>query len=45
VTGEALRAEITRVLRNNLRSGYSKLLGDDYCYIAPALDRYPCQWF
>jgi glycogen debranching enzyme len=45
VTDEELRAEITRILRKNLRTGYSKLLRDHYCYVAPALDRYPFQWF
>jgi hypothetical protein len=45
VTEAELRAEVTRVLRKNLRSGRSELLDADYCYIAPALDRYPFQWF
>jgi glycogen debranching enzyme len=45
VTETELRAEVTRVLRKNLRSGWSELLEAEYCYIAPALDRYPFQWF
>lgn len=45
MTEAELRAEVTRVLHKNLRSGRSELLDADYCYIAPALDRYPFQWF
>jgi glycogen debranching enzyme len=29
----------------NVKNGYSALLGQNYCYIAPALKPYPFQWF
>ena len=29
----------------NVKHGYSALLGQNYCYIAPALKPYPFQWF
>ena len=29
----------------NVKDGYSALLGQNYCYIAPALKTYPFQWF
>jgi len=29
----------------NVKDGYSALLGQHYCYIAPALKPYPFQWF
>jgi glycogen debranching enzyme len=29
----------------NVKDGYSALLGQNYCYIAPALKPYPFQWF
>ncbi len=29
----------------NVKDGYSALLGQNYCYVAPALKPYPFQWF
>lgn len=40
-----LAADVHRLLRRHLREGYSGLLGQSYCYIAPAPHRYPFQWF
>ena len=40
-----LREDIRGLLLKNLIQGYSGLLGQRYCYIAPALKRYPFQWF
>lgn len=34
-----------RLLLGNVKDGYSSLLGQDYCYVAPALKPYPFQWF
>lgn len=33
------------LLLGNVKEGYSWLLDAHYCYIAPALDTYPYQWF
>jgi glycogen debranching enzyme len=38
-------AAVRRLLLSNLKEGYSGLLGQHYCYIAPALKTYPFQWF
>jgi glycogen debranching enzyme len=32
-------------MRRNEKHGYSGLLGQHYCYVAPALKPYPFQWF
>ena len=40
-----LAADVHRLLRRHLREGYSGMLGQSYCYIAPAPHRYPFQWF
>jgi len=40
-----VHADVRRLLSRNLLQGYSRLLGQHYCYIAPALKRYPFQWF
>src|SRR3954465_5623869 len=42
---QTLRAEVHALLRRHLKEGYSGLLGQEYCYIRPAPDRYPFQWF
>jgi hypothetical protein len=42
---QALRAAIRRLMLGNVKDGYSGLLGQHYCYIAPALKPYPFQWF
>ncbi len=42
---QALRAAIRRLMLSNVKDGYSGLLGQHYCYIAPALKPYPFQWF
>ena len=40
-----LRREVRRLLLHNLKEGYSPLLNQHYCYIAPSPERYPFQWF
>jgi glycogen debranching enzyme len=45
MTEEALRARLRALLLANVKDGYSGLLGQSYCYIAPALKPYPFQWF
>ena len=42
---DALREEVHALLRRHLKEGYSGLLGKEYCYIRPAIGRYPFQWF
>jgi glycogen debranching enzyme len=42
---EELKSRIHKLLLSNARRGYSGLLGQSYCYIAPAPDTYPFQWF
>ncbi|HWI35309.1 MAG TPA: hypothetical protein VNU64_02550 [Burkholderiales bacterium] len=42
---EELRARVRALLLRNVKDGYSGLLGQSYCYIAPALKDYPFQWF
>jgi glycogen debranching enzyme len=32
-------------MMRNVKDGYSSLLGQSYCYVAPALKPYPFQWF
>jgi len=44
-TWDELRARVRALLRRHLKQGYSGLLGQEYCYIAPAPERYPFQWF
>jgi glycogen debranching enzyme len=41
----ALRTAIRQLMLDNVKDGYSGLLGQHYCYIAPALKPYPFQWF
>lgn len=41
----ALHEQVRKLLLGNVKDGYSSLLGQDYCYIAPALKPYPFQWF
>lgn len=45
MTNEELRDSARKLLLRNLKEGYSGLLGQNYCYVAPALDTYPFQWF
>jgi glycogen debranching enzyme len=40
-----LRSEVRALLLRNVKDGYSGLLGQSYCYIAPAPKPYPFQWF
>jgi glycogen debranching enzyme len=42
---EELRAAVRELMLRNETHGYSGLLGQHYCYIAPALKAYPFQWF
>lgn len=42
---EELRAAVRKLMLRNETHGYSGLLGQHYCYIAPALKAYPFQWF
>ena len=45
MTEEELRATVRRLMLDNEKHGYSGLLGQSYCYVAPALKPYPFQWF
>src|SRR5690606_35460376 len=45
MTENALHAKLRGLLVSNIREGYSPLLGQHYCYIAPAPKTYPFQWF
>jgi glycogen debranching enzyme len=45
MTEGALREAVRELLLANVKHGYSGLLGQSYCYIAPALKPYPYQWF
>lgn len=38
-------ADIRKLMLHNAREGYSGLLRQHYCYIAPAPESYPYQWF
>lgn len=40
-----LHEQVRQLLLRNVKDGYSGLLGQHYCYIAPALKPYPFQWF
>ena len=40
-----LRDPVRELMLGNVKDGYSALLGQHYCYIAPALKPYPFQWF
>lgn len=42
---QSLNEELRRLLLRNVREGYSTLLGQHYCYIAPSPQTYPFQWF
>lgn len=45
MTESQLREQVRQLLLHNIRDGYSGLLGQHYCYIAPACGTYPYQWF
>ncbi|HEY3073633.1 MAG TPA: hypothetical protein VGJ74_00530 [Burkholderiales bacterium] len=45
MSDEELRSAVRRLLLGNLQEGYSGLLGQSYCYVAPSLGTYPFQWF
>jgi hypothetical protein len=45
MTEQALHAAVHELMLRNVKDGYSGLLGQHYCYIAPALRPYPFQWF
>ena len=45
MTDAELRSRVRQLLLANVKDGYSGLLGQNYCYIAPALKPYPFQWF
>jgi glycogen debranching enzyme len=40
-----LHDQVRQLMLRNVKDGYSSLLGQDYCYVAPALKPYPFQWF
>jgi glycogen debranching enzyme len=42
---EHLRRQARELLLRNVKDGYSRLLGQHYCYIAPSPKTYPFQWF
>jgi glycogen debranching enzyme len=45
MTEQALRTAVRELMLRNVKDGYSGLLGQSYCYVAPALKHYPFQWF
>jgi glycogen debranching enzyme len=45
VDDKELRRQARELLLRNVKDGYSRLLGQQYCYIAPAPKTYPFQWF
>jgi glycogen debranching enzyme len=45
MTEEELRRQVRELMLRNETHGYSGLLGQHYCFIAPALKTYPFQWF
>ena len=45
MTEAELCEQVRALLLRNERHGYSSLLGQHYCYIAPAMKPYPFQWF
>ena len=45
MTEDELRSRARELLLRNVKDGFSGLLGQHYCYIAPALKPYPFQWF
>jgi glycogen debranching enzyme len=45
VTELELREAARSLLLRNVKDGYSALLGQHYCYVAPAPKPYPFQWF
>jgi glycogen debranching enzyme len=45
MTEVELRTRVRELLLGNVKDGYSGLLGQNYCYVAPALKPYPFQWF
>lgn len=45
MTNDQLREQVRELLLKNVRDGYSGLLGQSYCYIAPAPKPYPFQFF
>lgn len=45
MSDQDLRNTVRDLLMRNVKEGYSWLLDAHYCYIAPALDTYPYQWF
>jgi len=44
-SGLRLHDQVRELLLRNVKDGYSSLLGQNYCYVAPALKPYPFQWF
>jgi glycogen debranching enzyme len=40
-----VRHQARELLLRNVKDGYSRLLGQHYCYIAPSPRTYPFQWF
>jgi glycogen debranching enzyme len=45
VREDRLRSQIRELMLRNVTDGYSGLLGQTYCYVAPARKPYPFQWF
>jgi glycogen debranching enzyme len=42
---QSLIQAVRQLLLSNVRDGYSRLLGQHYCYITPSPKTYPFQWF
>jgi glycogen debranching enzyme len=40
-----LRDSVRELMLGNVKDGYSALLGQNYCYVAPSVATYPFQWF
>lgn len=45
MTENELHARLRKLLVSNIKEGYSPLLRQHYCYVAPAPQTYPFQWF
>jgi glycogen debranching enzyme len=45
IDDQGVRERARELLLGNVKDGYSRLLGQHYCYIAPAPRTYPFQWF
>ena len=42
---DELKDRVRAVMLDNVKEGYSSLLGAHYCYVMPSKERYQFQWF